>query len=55
MTHHMPSFNVKVFTDAHGGRWYLFFRTNVTEPFMCLPEFDVETLAGHYENREGER
>lgn len=46
MTHHLPSFNVKVLTDDLNERWYLFFRTNVTEPFLMLPEYDIKTLSG---------
>jgi hypothetical protein len=46
MTHNLSSFNVKVLTDDHGERWYVFFRPNITDPFLMLPEFDVEALTG---------
>lgn len=57
MTHNLPNFNVKVLTDDHGERWYLFFRVNVTDPFLILPEFDMETLSGivKYEKEETKR
>jgi hypothetical protein len=45
MTHSLSNFTVKVLADDHGERWYLFFRANVTDPFLVLPEFDIETLA----------
>ena len=46
MTHSLSNFMVKVLRDDHGERWYLFFRANVTDPFLMLPELDVEGLAG---------
>lgn len=54
MTHHLPNFNVKVLADDKGGRWYLFFRSNVTDPFLMLPEFDMEALSGVVKHEKDE-
>lgn len=46
MTHQLSGFMVKALMDEHGGRWYLFFRVNVTDPFLVLRESDMEALVG---------
>lgn len=57
MTHHLSNFNVKVLTNDHDERWYLFFRITINEPFLMLSEFDMEALAGvvKYEKEEAKK
>lgn len=58
MTHNFTDFSVKVLTDDHGQRWYLFFRSSVIDPFLALPEFEMDRVVKmfeHYQEQEAKQ
>lgn len=58
MTHTFTGFSVKVLADDNQQRWYLFFREDVSEPFLAVSDFEMDRVVKmfeHYHEQEAKQ